>query len=328
MIRMAGHSVRRLILLAGCWSLLVTRIHAAEGIERCVSIPDPAVRLTCYDTGGARLSVDERSELDRRLETETLLDTQYFTIIPHRENYLLPLSYMTHVNRSPETPTQQQVTPWPGMKPVETKFQISFKTELMRNVMPPKTHLWFAYTQVSYFQIYDQDDSAPFRETDYEPEAFVQYKLPTRILGYDSQYLIAGFSHQSNGRPDPLSRSWNRIYVAAVYAKGPWAVLFKPWWRIPESRSSDNNPDLEAYMGYGELAVARKYNESTVKLVLHNNFRLDSDNRGSVLVSWSFPLDGRFKGYVEYFNGYGESLIDYNIHRQRFSLGITLTDIF
>jgi len=54
---------------------------------------------------------------------------------------------------------------------------------------------------------------------------------------------------------------------------------------------------------------------------------LQPDNKGAIELGWSFPLTGHLKGYVQYFNGYGENLIDYNISQERIGFGILVTDM-
>ncbi|MCJ7501340.1 phospholipase A, partial [bacterium] len=59
-------------------------------------------------------------------------------------------------------------------------------------------------------------------------------------------------------------------------------------------------------------------------MMLRNNLR--SDNRGAVEVGWSYPLKGRMKGYLQIFEGYGESLVDYDYRMTRVGMGILLAD--
>ena len=70
----------------------------------------------------------------------------------------------------------------------------------------------------------------------------------------------------------------------------------------------------------------RDTENQTFGVMFRNNLR--SNNRGAIQLDWTFPMGRRFKGYAQYFNGYGESLIDYNHSLQRVGIGILLTDVF
>ena len=140
-----------------------------------------------------------------------------------------------------------------------------------------------------------------------------------------------GFNHQSNGRSGDQSRSWNRIFASFLFEKGNFYTTLKPWWRIPEKdkdspndNSGDDNPDINKYLGYGEWSLFYRLGNHNLSMMLRNNLR--ADNKGAVQLDWSFPMTGRFRGYLQYFNGYGESLIDYNASVNRLSLGVILTD--
>lgn len=103
------------------------------------------------------------------------------------------------------------------------------------------------------------------------------------------------------------------------------ALNVRVWSRIPESRSDDDNPDIMRYMGYGDIAGIWKWREHEFGVRLRNNLR--NDNRGAIELEWTFPINRRFKGYIQYFNGYGESLIDYDRNNTRIGFGLSMTDI-
>lgn len=284
-------------------------------------------------TEGAEYGSDEPKKADsdvikKRLRLEYRASDNRFAILPHKPNYLLPVTF----NRRPNGGGLELVDDR-EVDNIEVKFQVSFKTPFWEQPFGENTALFFAYTGQSYWQAYNSDVSSPFRETNHEPEIFAAWATDWKVGGWQVPLFTAGVAHQSNGQSGLRSRSWNRIYTEMAFEKDRWVILFKPWWRIPEKRKEDplqpdgdDNPDIDDYMGYFELYSAYKWDEQNFGIMLRNNLR--SDNKGAVQLDWTFPLDdeGKLRGYVQYFNGYGESLIDYNRHVNRLGVGFVLTD--
>lgn len=247
------------------------------------------------------------------------------SFVGHRPMYILPFSYMKNANREPTNPRLGATDYDYGIDNQEAKYQISFKVPLLTGWLDDRTTLWFGYTQKSFWQVYNTDNSAPFRETNYEPEVFVRYETnydlgPGRLNG-----VTLGFNHESNGQSEPRSRSWNRIVGSAAYSYDRWLFILQPWYRLPEDDSEDDNEDIERYLGYANYMAIYKWSEDrTLSMKLMNNLR--SDNKTSIELGYSFPMGDTIKGYVHYYNGYGESLIDYNERIQRIGIGVMLND--
>jgi len=263
-------------------------------------------------------AANEVSALDRRIEAERSTRFKPFVLTPHKPNYVLPITYNKNPNNAPFDSASDG-----ELDNFEIKFQLSIKFPIADNLFGEQGSLQFAYTNLSFWQAYDTEDSSPFRETDHEPELFLIFENDWEFLGFENRLIQLGLVHQSNGQAGTLSRSWNRIYADFIFEKDNYYLSFKPWIRIGET-GDDNNPDIETYMGHGEIRAVYAGHKHTLSLMFRNNFH--DPNYGAFEVDWSFPMSRRAKWFVQYFNGYGESLIDYNAFVNRIGIGIALTD--
>lgn len=276
-------------------------------------------------------SSSETTIIERRIVSEIRSSYEAFALIPHRPNYLIPVSYQQRPDES--------ITNSGAEQEVESQFQISFKFPLSRPLLDGHIVPMFAYTNRAWWQVYNSDRSRPFREYNHEPELFVL--MPggggPSVLGWQYRMSSLGFNHQSNGRDVPRSRSWNRIVGEAFFDQGRsnWAAL-KLWYRLPEKdkvsptdTAGDDNPDIRTYMGDFELrvghAVPRSHN---VTLMARKSFV--SGGKGAAQLDWSYPARSSpgMRWYASLFSGYGDSLIDYNVKVTRVGLGIMLKDWF
>lgn len=254
-----------------------------------------------------------------QLDKETRAGKPWVTF--HRSNYALAFSY----NFSPNSAPFQEIDPAHTLTKPEVTFQLSFKAKVWEDVLGKEIDLWVAYTQRSFWQLYDFDDSSPFRETDYEPEVLLNLRTRFSILGLKTRFIQLGLNHQSNGQSEPLSRSWNRIVANIGLERGDFSLLLKGWYHLPESPEVDDNPGINKYVGYGEVWAYYFLKKHRLAVMLRDNLDFH-ENRGAVQLEWSFPLFAQFCGYVQYYLGYGESLLDYNRRVNRIGVGFILID--
>ncbi|MCH8499216.1 MAG: phospholipase A [Marinobacter sp.] len=312
--------------------LSIASHYAFADTPPCRDISDPEERLSCYDAASEQHLSDESPRLaeqavDRTFARERALTSFASGFVPHRPSYILPATWMSSPNQNPVSPNLGVASYDGELDREEAKFQISFKVPLLTGVFDDRTTLWFGYTQISVWQLYNSESSRPFRETNYEPELFMRYETRLTLGPGRLDYIAGGLVHQSNGQSEPRSRSWDRFTAEAGYSMGRWLLIARPWYRIPESRNEDDNPDIERFLGHGDLWGIYKVNdEVNLSMRLRNNLRR-TDNKTSVEAGFSFPLGESLKGFVQYYNGYGETMIDYNSRIHRFGIGITLNNL-
>ena len=277
----------------------------------------------------------------------SLYDGDFFGLTPYSVNYLLPISY------SKDKPKRISATvPHSAMgdggyyeENIEVVFQFSLKKQLSFNLFGMNEFVDIAYTQKVWWQLYDE--SGPFRETNYSPEIFMTIPTSKNIRNIGLKAMKLGFIHESNGQEGYQSRSWNRLYATGIWQ---WKNLFvstRAWYRLKEDKKSDafydqtltdpqdivaesdgdDNPDILDYMGYGDIKISYLYGKSQLGLLLRNNLDFD-ENKGALEFTYSYPLfsSPNTNLYFKAFNGYGESLIDYNEDVTKVSFGFSFSN--
>ncbi len=267
-----------------------------------------------------------RNPIDKRIRFEKEVANNPFAITPHRPNFLMPFTYAEN-NRQPYKGTSEDN----DFDNIETVFQVSLKYSPIEDFLIDGLDFQFAFTSISWWQTYNSDNSSPFRETNYEPEILLTYQKPWHLFSLPIERSYIALNHESNGKSGDLSRSWNRVIGGMSFNKDNLTLDMRAWWRIPENglndagRPVDDNPDIDRYLGNGDISLIWQFSDDlNLSMMLRNNLR--RDNKGAIKLGLTFPFNKHLKGYVEYFNGYGESLIYYNEHMERIGVGIKLTD--
>ncbi|MGH1359860.1 MAG: phospholipase A [Burkholderiaceae bacterium] len=270
--------------------------------------------------------IENRSPAERRFASEVGLLVDRLGFMPHRPNLMLPLTY-----------GEGFLKPDPSSKPYEIQFQVSLKlpfTPSKHSENPRQPILFFAYTGSAWWQAYNSRRSRPFREYNHAPEVFLSIPTRRQALGWNLQSFQFGFEHHSNGRDSGSSRSWNKLFTQFELdrASNHWLTL-RSWWRIPEDAKvdpadpeGDDNPDITRFLGHNELRFGYSSSGLNWNMMLRRSLR--SSGKGAAELSLSYPtgFNPKTRWTLRLFDGYGESLIDYNRRSKRIAFGLMLND--
>lgn len=318
---------------AACWKRLATGGQAAapagETIKQSSSGQVPAMEVAASNSAEGNGKQTEKSKLLKEWDP-----AHEGAAIAHRQSYLLPYAHSSSPNNMPTSPNPNNQVPLSLLDNRDLKFQLSGKGALYD--WKNGNSLWLAYTQQSFWQFYDTQNSRPFRENNYEPELiFSTSWVKGKISGLEV-LNIGLWDHQSNGQSNPRSRSWNRMYIQpgfeTEFAGGKLIVQPKIWARISEGQPTDDNPNITHYLGYGELQARFMSGEDKPKYQLSALARIRS-----LQLDADIPLDvipiiklipnieqSDFRAHIQYFTGYGESLLDYNQQHHTWGFGVSL----
>ena len=298
-------SWRKKLLIAATTSLISLNINAQQDIA---------------DTN----DTETESLFDQRADSVNKAITNPFALSQHRLNYILPFTYVSSPNTLSASGLNTE-----NVDNLEAKYQISVKLPIYQEDFS-SSGLYMGFTAVSYWQVYNSEASKPFRETNYEPEVYYSWRNELSFAGFKFNQIRFGVSHQSNGQSGLRSRSWNRIFASAMFSDDDSFYHIKAWYRIKEDKkddlfdsAGDDNPDITTFMGHTEFGYGTKLGKFNVMALVRNNLKT-SDNKGSVELNLSYPINTKYDFLLQYFNGYGDSLVDYNRHQQRIGVGIQL----
>jgi phospholipase A1 len=294
--------------------LALLLLPAAAQAQAETTPPLPAPDVTGPETGTDR-SGTASGEAQRKLLFDNLArDSGEFTLVSnksglsfHKPMFVYPVSYSEQ---------------YPGSQ-TEMIFQISLKQRLFAR------NIYLAYTQKSFWQVYNGDESRPFRETNYNPELF--YRWTPRLDACPGCGVDIGVEHESNGRDLPNSRSWNRALLSGHIEHGRSLVWLRTWYRLPEDEkknaddaSGDDNPDIYRYLGYAELRLQHKFRGEEPQMLAFMARGNWTSGKGAFELNYSAPFGDYFYWALNVWHGYGESLIDYDRSITRIGLGVML----
>jgi len=289
----------------------------------------PATRIVTASDDGCRDR--QYSTLSRFWELEEGTTCGVFGLRGYRP-IDVSFAVATEAPQTPTSPAPNHTGAAMDYQPGEMRLNLSLRTKIAQGMLTGsdptrKDSLWFGYTQQSTWQVFNSQLSRPFRTTDHEPEAMYVYPTDMHLPGgWRWRYAGAGIAHQSNGQSEPLSRSWNRVYLmGGVELDNRFVFNARAWKRISEDPEDDDNPDITDYIGRVELS-GWWYPDSKNAL----GFMWRTWGKGSQRLEWTRaigdPAKSDLRLVVQLFNGYGDTLVDYNRKRTVFSVGLRLVD--
>ncbi|WP_281336318.1 phospholipase A [Flavobacterium eburneipallidum] len=265
--------------------------------------------------------------MTERWELDTTAIRGTFLLTPYKPIYIIAGKYSSNPNDQPhsENDSPEYIVP-EGINydNIELKFQLSFKTKVLQSFLWGKADLWIAYTQKSFWQVYNAELSRPFREINYEPEVILNFPVKFKILGFNTRMVGIAFNHLSNGKSEPFSRSLNRFIVHAGFERKNWNIYVRSWYGM--SDNDKDNPDISDYTGRADLNIIYAKNGNVFSFIGGYNMNFNSNPRGIAEFSWSYPIKNNLKAYLQVSHGYGESLIDYNHLQTNVGVGISLIE--
>lgn len=260
--------------------------------------------------------------LEERLFKQRIAEADHLSFIPYRENYLIYSKLLDGVNQNPidtAFPNEEH-----SFRDYELQFQFSFMVPIAVDMFDSPVSLYVAYTNRSFWQLFDIQDSKPFRETNHEPEIWLSYFYDLKWGEFNAPMIWLGLNHQSNGQYENLSRGWNRIFIKAFFDYRRYSFSIIHWNHLKEGDPIDDQYKYEKFIGSGEISVDYAFSKNDLSLTYA--YSLEGSEFGSITLEFAHPITDSLALYLRYFDGYGESLIDFDYESRTLSAGVKLNE--
>ncbi len=202
----------------------------------------------------------------------------------------------------------------------DVKFQISFQQRLTKSVLPWNTYLYLFYTQKAIWHVFR--NSLPFYDLNFNPGIGISKYVIMRNRLVGKFTLMA--EHESNGRDGTASRSWNKISIAGEAYISPYLMAHAKYW-IPIVDGKYNR-DILHYMGLYQAGFQAKSLDDKWVLDMTLVKRKGWDLNFNTIIQLGYRINHNSNQFImlQYYNGYGEHMLDYNQYHSRIRVGLLI----
>lgn len=245
---------------------------------------------------------------EQRLNTDSLkraFADQHYYFGLYKDNYFI---FGPPVNKKPDRTN------------TNIKFQISIAQKLTKSTLPWGTYLYLFYTQKVFWNVLE--NSMPMTDLNFNPGIGLTKPvfIKDRFVGKLSLIL----EHESNGRDGDESRSWNKVSLSGSVMVDPNFVVSAKFW-IPII-DGVNNKDILKYCGIYQSGF--QFQSSNRKFSLGVTLTQRSTGffnmNTCVEAAWRWSTNTNQYLFLQFYSGYGEGLLDYNVYSSHIRAGIVI----
>lgn len=212
------------------------------------------------------------------------------------------------------------IGPRPSATNSDVKFQVSISQRLTKSTLPFNSYLFLFYNQKVFWNVFE--NSMPVHDFNFNPGIGVSKLLiaKDRVVGKASLLI----EHESNGRDNDNSRSWNKISLCgSIYISPQFMIHAKYWIPIVDGQ---HNRDILRYCGIFQNGLQVMSNDKKYGMAITLVKRQGWNLNFNTIVELNYRLFKKDNQYMflQYYNGYGDNLLDYNKFHSRLRFGIVI----